>query len=200
MVPFVPASMCPSRGIGKVWYSVKNGYELFNRRALKITMLYENHIFQCMGKIFHVEFQRVPFEIHLTKYLPHTLKDMYFINENLRALSVFEPPNSQHLPVFFTYHCLCVQNRPVAQIPQCTSPISHNAPLCNRNVHTCAHFCYRVVHCGIFLMHCGICEMELLFMKFAFWSHQLLVKCIPDVGGRKWVLLKYSTDFGTAIL
>ena len=26
-------------------------------------------------------------------------------------------------------------NRPVAQIPQCVSPISHNAPVCNRNVH-----------------------------------------------------------------
>ena len=34
-----------------------------------------------------------------------------------------------------------------------TSPtihqISHNAPFCNRNMHTCAHFCYKVVHCGM---------------------------------------------------
>ena len=30
----------------------------------------------------------------------------------------------------------------VAQIPRCASPISHNAPFCNRNVHMCAHFCY----------------------------------------------------------
>ena len=28
--------------------------------------------------------------------------------------------------------------------------MSHNAPLCNRNVHTCAHFCYKVVLCGIY--------------------------------------------------
>ena len=28
-----------------------------------------------------------------------------------------------------------------ADIPQCT--------ICNRNVHTCAHFCYSMVHCGI---------------------------------------------------
>ena len=41
-------------------------------------------------------------------------------------------------------------NRPISQIPQCTSPISHNASFCNRNVHTCAHFCYKMVHCGIF--------------------------------------------------
>ena len=27
--------------------------------------------------------------------------------------------------------------------------ISHDAPFCNRNVHTCAHFCYKVMHCGL---------------------------------------------------
>ena len=37
----------------------KNMYELLNLRALKISMLYKNHIFQCMGKIFCVEFQSV---------------------------------------------------------------------------------------------------------------------------------------------
>ena len=38
----------------------KNTYELLNPRALKISMLYKNRIFQCMGKIFCVEFQRFP--------------------------------------------------------------------------------------------------------------------------------------------
>ena len=38
----------------------KNAYELLNLRALKISMSYKNHIFQCMDKIFCVEFQRVP--------------------------------------------------------------------------------------------------------------------------------------------
>ena len=42
-------------------------------------------------------------------------------------------------------------NRPDTQIPQCTYAISHNALFCNRNVHTCAHFCYKMVHCGIFV-------------------------------------------------
>ena len=37
-------------------------------------------------------------------------------------------------------------NRSISQIPQCTSPIYHNVPLGNRNVH-----CYKVVHCGIFV-------------------------------------------------
>ena len=38
-------------------------------------MLYKNRIFQCMSKIFCVEFQRVPLKFH-TKYLTHTLKDV----------------------------------------------------------------------------------------------------------------------------
>ena len=33
----------------------------------------------------------------------------------------------------------------------CTSPIFHNEPLCNKYVHTCAHFCYNVMHYGIFV-------------------------------------------------
>ena len=43
-------------------------------------------IFQCMGKIFCVEFQRFPLKFH-TKYLTHTLKDVHFIRKllDLRA-------------------------------------------------------------------------------------------------------------------
>ena len=52
--------------------------EFLNLRALKISVLYENHIFQCMGKIFCVKFQRVPLKFQ-TKYLTHTLKDVDFI-------------------------------------------------------------------------------------------------------------------------
>ena len=56
-----------------------NTYELLNLRALKISKLHKNHIFQCMDKIFCVEFQRVPLKFH-TKYLTHTLKDVDFIH------------------------------------------------------------------------------------------------------------------------
>ena len=53
----------------------------------------------------------------------------------------------------FKFHEVCFygSNRSISQIPQCTSPISHNAPFCKRNVHICAHFCYKMVHCGIFV-------------------------------------------------
>ena len=58
---------------------LKNAHELLNLRALKISMLYKNHIFQCMGKMFCVEFQRIPLKFH-TKYLTRTLKDIDFIH------------------------------------------------------------------------------------------------------------------------
>ena len=56
----------------------KNTYELLNLRALKYSPVNKIHIFQCMGEIFCVEFQRYPLKFH-TKYLTHTLKDRIFI-------------------------------------------------------------------------------------------------------------------------
>ena len=56
----------------------KNTFELLNIRALIFSVVNKIHILQCMGKIFCVEFQRVPLKFH-TKYLTHTLKDMIFI-------------------------------------------------------------------------------------------------------------------------
>ena len=56
----------------------KNTYELLNLRALKFSPVNKIYIFQCMGNIFCVEFQRYPLKFH-TKYLTHTLKDMNFI-------------------------------------------------------------------------------------------------------------------------
>ena len=41
-------------------------------------LLYKDNTFQCMGKIFCVEFQRYPLKLH-TKYLIHTLKDVCLI-------------------------------------------------------------------------------------------------------------------------
>ena len=52
----------------------KNAGELLNLRVLKFSPVNKMYIFQCMGMIFCVEFQRVPLKFH-TKYLTHTLKD-----------------------------------------------------------------------------------------------------------------------------
>ena len=46
----------------------KSTYELVNLTAYKFSTLYKNCIFQCMGKIFCVEFQRVTLKFH-AKYL-----------------------------------------------------------------------------------------------------------------------------------
>ena len=47
------------------WGGFQNAHELLNLRALKISMLYENPIFRCMGQIFCVEFQRTWNEVDL---------------------------------------------------------------------------------------------------------------------------------------
>ena len=55
------------------------------------------HIFQCMGKIFYMEFQSVPLKFH-TKYLVHTLKDVYWnmlILYNVENRSAFGLKNSK---------------------------------------------------------------------------------------------------------
>ena len=59
--------------------SFKNAYELWNLRALGFSPVNCRHIFQCMGKIFCVEFKRVPLKFH-TKYLTHTLIDTTLIH------------------------------------------------------------------------------------------------------------------------
>ena len=46
-----------------------------NLRALKYSLVNKNCFFQCMGKIFCVEFQRLPLKFH-TKYFTLTLKDV----------------------------------------------------------------------------------------------------------------------------
>ena len=49
--------------------------------------------------------------------------------------------------------------KPMLQIPQCITHMSHDAPFCNRNVHTCAHFCYKLCIVGYGPGHNGICAI-----------------------------------------
>ena len=51
----------------------KNAHELLNLRALKFSKLYENRIFQCIGKIFCKEFNMHTLNLNL-KYFTHALK------------------------------------------------------------------------------------------------------------------------------
>ena len=76
----------------------KNTYELLNLRALKFSPFNEKHLFQCIGKIFCVEFQRVPLKFH-TKYLTHTLKDTVFMQHwNKSSYMFLKCPPVQFLP------------------------------------------------------------------------------------------------------
>ena len=64
----------------------KNTYELLNPGALKISMLYKNCIFQYMGKIFCVEFQRSLWNSTQNILPMHWKMCILFTGENLRAL------------------------------------------------------------------------------------------------------------------
>ena len=65
-----------------------NSYELLNLRAHTFSLVNKTYIFQCMGKIFCVEFQRYPLKFHI-KCLTHTLKDVIFIQQwNVSALRI----------------------------------------------------------------------------------------------------------------
>ena len=39
-------------------------------------------------------------------------------------------------------------NRPISQIPQSITQLSHNASFCRRNVHICPYFCYKIAPVG----------------------------------------------------
>ena len=88
-------------------------------------------------------------------------------------------------------------NRPISHISQCIRHISHNtqfkytiymcpfllqngvvrfgmhnAPPCSRNVHTCAYFCYKMVHCAIFVW----CIVG--FVRWDYSYHRSCLKCV----------------------
>ena len=67
--------------------------------------------------------------------------------------------------------------------------ISHNAIFCNRNVHMCAHFCYKMVHCGIFVwcilgfvrwVYCSVhCKLYVLVASPSYMWHGWVIN-IPQ--------------------
>ena len=71
-------------------------------------------------------------------------------------------------------------DRPISQIPQCTSPLSHNAPPCNKDVRTCAHFCYKVVQCGI---------GDWCIVGFVRWTYR---QCIVRPWGKYGMFYEYK--------
>ena len=79
----------------------KSAYDLVNLRALKLSTLYKNRIFQCMGKIFCAEFQSYPLKFH-TDYCTLSLKDVSFVEKGIfKNFNIYEP-----VSVFETPHLI----------------------------------------------------------------------------------------------
>ena len=76
-------------------------------------------------------------------------------------------------------------DKPISPITQYIKQISHNTPFCDRNVRTCAHFCYTMVHGTDVLL--DLCNGCMLFRLCHVWhSHQLPYGGVP---------LIYRVDF-----
>ena len=77
-------------------------------------------------------------------------------------------------------HSYGTGNRPISQIPQCIRQLSRNATFCNGNVHTCAHFGYKTVHCGMW----DWCIVW--FVKLVYWRHGPVYPTVP------WLLMTWG--------
>ena len=79
------------------------------------------HIFQCMGKIFCVEFQRAPLKFH-TKYFTHTLKDMIFLqcwkftsSQIYKLVCIFDTPQQHKLTRYQAWLWVDLSHQPLTQ-------------------------------------------------------------------------------------
>ena len=82
--------------------------------------------------------------------------------------------------------------------------ISHNAPFPNRNAHTCAHFCCKMVHCGMW-DGCIVEFVQQVYCRGRTWSWlvQAMVCCpfgakpfpeaiCHDVSNHQWLDCKFN--------
>ena len=74
----------------------------------------------------------------------------------------------------------------MSQISQCIKPTPHNAPFRNRNVHACAHFCYKIVQCGIYAVHMCTFLFQNGASRYICWAYVHIF--VP-----KWCIVGYET-------
>ena len=91
-------------------------------------------------------------------------------------------------------HDICYAKWQVSRIPQCTCPISHNTPLCNRDVHIfvtmwCAFWDMRLVHCEI-------CEIGLLVKHRRVNIYEIWSIWPPGTG--RFFTVSYTSEFKTS--
>ena len=75
---------------------------------------------------------------------------------------------------------------PIWKIPECICTKSHNAKFCNRNVHMCAHFCCKMVHCGIFVS---------CIVGYVRWVYTLITYGRHGVSDRKHINFLFKSPF-----
>ena len=139
--------------LGEVWGCFKNTNELVNLGAHKFSLINKLNIFQCMGKIFCVEFQREPLKFH-TKCLTHSLKETIFIQHwKFRSSQIYELVNVFEMPPWPTISHYPHQWRPGGCFNNVSSALQNNlANIYNARNHiygenfklklfTCAHAC-----------------------------------------------------------
>ena len=84
-------------------------HELVNLTALKLSLYQLSH----PSMIFFAEFQRVHYKFH-QKYLTHTLKDVYFVEEwRLKGSRIYEPVSVFETPPWYILgHCNIIKGGP----------------------------------------------------------------------------------------
>ena len=88
----------------------------------------------------------------------------------------------------------CDLNRPMSQILQCIRQISHNTTYCNRNVHTCAHFCYEMVYCGIWYWCFVVFVRPVSFVLFLCTRLSIGLSCMYCIGFFSIIIFVTSLD------
>ena len=108
----------------------------------------------------------------------HSLKCCLFSNQHKKRRR-YRCNNSKPFMVNYIWELMNSANTPISQIPQCMRQIFHNVSFCDRDVHTCAHFCYKIAYCGIFV-ECIVEFVQLVYRKKCQqgWFHNDFRWCI----------------------
>ena len=91
-------------------------------------------------------------------------------------------------------------NRPISEIPQCIRQLSHNVPFCNRNMHTCAHFCYKMMHCGVFVLGTAGFLKWFYYDMILLTSWQLQKCAIIWTNAGIWLIGSLGTNFSQILI
>ena len=147
------------------------------------------HIFQCMGKIYCVEFQRVPLKFH-SKYLTHVLEDM--ICEQCWNFIRFKSSCTFcNCPLIYSFH-LCHHHTESNIMPYCQFTMQSYTYINSKR--TCLLILIWMAWCKtvklvyqLWIYHplCTICHMDSFFQDYMVspvlihWGYYILALSYP---------------------